>query len=67
MPDYYSSLASHYLNIWVDFESYEQPNVTSLSKSEFVDSMRHRVCLIIIRYLLIIINLYFNLITYLVR
>lgn len=48
MPDYYSSLASHYLNIWVDFESYEQNNLTNMSKSESVNNMHHKVCLIVI-------------------
>lgn len=26
MPDYYSSLATHFLNIWVEFETIEEYN-----------------------------------------
>lgn len=42
MPDYYSSLATYYLNVWVEFETFEEFNMQQLPlKSE---NLRHTVC-----------------------
>lgn len=47
MPDYYSALATHFLNIWVEFETtgpYNAPKkLGSTSKSKYEDVYR-RVC-----------------------
>lgn len=51
MPDYYSSLATHFLNIWVEYETTGPYNALqklgSTSKSKFED-LHRRVCFLII-------------------
>lgn len=43
MPDYYSSLATYYLNVWVEFETAEEYDTAkeSMLKSE---NFCHTVC-----------------------
>lgn len=47
MPDYYSPLASHFLNIWVEFEIFGDNNNTDNLESKYKD-LHHWVCFIII-------------------
>lgn len=43
VPEYYSYLATHFLNIWVEFETLEE---YMGAKRVFKDEdLRHRVCL----------------------
>lgn len=46
MPDYYSSLASHFLNIWVEFETYEEYNSTNKLDLIYENTHDHWVCYI---------------------
>lgn len=47
MPDYYSPLASHFLNIWVEFEIFDENNSTNKLELKYEDLNRW-VCFIII-------------------
>lgn len=47
MPDYYSTLATHFFNIWIEFdpaEEYDMPSKLGLK----YENMNQRVCFIII-------------------
>lgn len=58
MPDYYSSLATYYLNVWVEFETAEEYNTSKqlILKSE---NLCHTVCFNIILISNNLINLYY--------
>lgn len=45
MPDYYGSLATHFLNIWVEFDTVDEFNDTKTLGLKY-DDMNHRVSFI---------------------
>jgi len=47
MPDYYSTLATHFFNIWIEFDPAEEYDMSSKLGFKY-ENMGQRVCFIII-------------------
>lgn len=56
MPDYYSTLATHYFNIWIEFDPTEEYDMQPKLGLKNED-MHQRVCFIIIIIILVYINI----------
>jgi len=55
MPDYYGSLATHFLNVWVEFEMTEEHYETNGFKLKYQD-VNHLVCFLNVSVLIFILQ-----------
>jgi len=57
LPDYYSTLATHFFNIWIEFEPAEDYDMPSKLGLKLEDIHQSRVCFIIIIITIKLINI----------